>query len=109
MEKETNKYHTITVLGDSYKTLLTKNYTSRKKWEEMDESKFLSFIPGTVSQIFVSEGQAIEKDDKLMVLEAMKMNNTIYSPVSGKIKKLHIKEGDRVSKDSLLIEFDIAG
>ncbi len=59
-------------------------------------------IPGLVVAIAVTVGQKIAKGDKLMMMEAMKMQTTIYAPVDGVIDKLHVQVGDTVeSKDML--------
>ena len=41
----------------------------------------------------------------MLVLEAMKMENDILSPINGTIKAINIKAGDRVAKNELIIEF----
>jgi len=41
-----------------------------------------------------------------MVLEAMKMENVLKSPGEGKVKKVHVKAGDAVEKNAVLIEFE---
>jgi len=89
--------------GDVYKTRLTKKYERRQKWTKPDKNQVISFIPGTVREVFVREGDMVKADDKLMVLEAMKMMNTIYAPVSGKIKSVLVKAGDRTPKGTLMI------
>ena len=106
MTKEKEQYKMLTVLGDSYKTTYTKKYENRKKWVKPNDKLITAFIPGTVSELFVKEGQEIKKEDKLLVLVAMKMNNTIVSPKNGKIKKVNVKAGDKVPKDFALIEID---
>jgi len=60
-------------------------------------------IPGLVSVIFVESGQIIEKGDKLIILEAMKMENEINSSMSGTIEKVAISQGQSVEKNALLI------
>jgi biotin carboxyl carrier protein len=44
-------------------------------------------------------------NDDLMVLEAMKMRNVLKAPIDGVIKAIHVKEGQAVPKDFVLIEF----
>jgi len=61
-------------------------------------------IPGAVSSISVDIGQHIAKGDRLLVMEAMKMQSTIYSPVSGKVTQKLVNVGDKVdAKDLLLV------
>jgi pyruvate carboxylase len=96
----------IVVQGTTYITTLTKKYESRKKWVKPDEKKLFSIIPGTIRQISVKEGDHVKVSEKLLVLEAMKMMNTIYSPLDSKIKSVHVKIGDRIPKGTLMIEFE---
>jgi propionyl-CoA carboxylase alpha chain len=42
----------------------------------------------------------------LLVIEAMKMQNMIKSQVDGKVKKIHIRAGQSVAVDEILIEFE---
>ena len=59
-----------------------------------------------VSKIFVSEGEKILKGDRVLVIEAMKMETTISAEKSGTIKKIYLKSGDNVETKDLLIEID---
>jgi pyruvate carboxylase len=61
-------------------------------------------IPGVVSTLAVELNQKVDKGDRLLVMEAMKMQSTVYSPVAGTVKQLLVKAGQHVeSKDLLLV------
>src|SRR3954451_13242257 len=61
-------------------------------------------IPGVVSTVGVQLGQPIKKGDRLLVMEAMKMQSTVYSPVAGSVKQLLVQPGAHVeAKDLLLV------
>jgi biotin carboxyl carrier protein len=60
-------------------------------------------IPGLVSRIHVSKGDKIGLGDKLLILEAMKMENEIDSPVSGVVEEVAVSTGQSVEKETLLI------
>jgi biotin carboxyl carrier protein len=62
-------------------------------------------MPSMVLDILVKEGDAIEKDTPLLILEAMKMENVIKSPTAGSIKKIVAVKGTAVEKNAVLIEF----
>lgn len=96
----------LVIQGDTYLTRYTKKYLGRKPWIKPDPKKVISFIPGTIRQILVKQGDTVAEAEKLLVLEAMKMMNTIYSPVTGKIKSVTVQEGDRVPKGLVMIEFE---
>jgi biotin carboxyl carrier protein len=62
-------------------------------------------MPGLILQILVKSGMLIKKGDPVLILEAMKMENIIKSPVSGVIKEIKAKEKESVAKNQILIEF----
>ncbi len=89
-----------------YTTELNKKFLNRKPWVPKDESKIVSFIPGTITKIYVQEGQHIEEGEPLMVLEAMKMKNTVFATRTATIKKIHVSEGERVPKSKVIFELE---
>lgn len=60
-------------------------------------------IPGAISSIAVEVGQRVEKGDRLLVMEAMKMQSTIYAPISGIVSKRFVAISDKVESKDLLI------
>ena len=92
--------------GTVYKTELTNKFENRKKWEKSNPKHLISFIPGTVVEIFVKEGQKVKFGERLMVIEAMKMKNQIKMPFDGIIKKIHVSEGERVPNKLLMLEIE---
>jgi pyruvate carboxylase len=61
-------------------------------------------IPGAVSSLSVELGEEVKKGDRLLVMEAMKMQSTIYAPIGGRIAQKLVNAGDKVeSKDLLLV------
>ena len=63
-------------------------------------------MPGLIINISVQAGEEVKKDDLLLILEAMKMENAIKSPRDGKIKKINVQVKQAVEKNHLLIEFE---
>lgn len=90
--------------GTKYRTTLHKKYLTRKQYAKPEKNKVYSFIPGTILKINVSLGQCVKKGDSLLVLEAMKMQNIILSPLEGVIKSINVKEGERAPKGTLMVE-----
>jgi len=107
-KEEVNPYSSINVDDAYYKTLLIKKYENRKKWAKVDNSIIKAIIPGTISKIFINVGDEVKAGQKLLILEAMKMYNQILSPADGKISAIHVSEGNRVTKDQVLLEIDCA-
>jgi 3-methylcrotonyl-CoA carboxylase alpha subunit len=64
-------------------------------------------MPGKIVEVHVKEGDVVEKEQPLLVLEAMKMQNDILSDVKGVVKKLHFKPGDQASFGEPLIEIAV--
>jgi biotin carboxyl carrier protein len=62
-------------------------------------------MPGLVLQVLVNPGDTVAKGDKILVLEAMKMENAIKSPTDGIISDVLAKQGMAVDKNQLLITF----
>jgi biotin carboxyl carrier protein len=62
-------------------------------------------MPGLVLQILVEPGQEIKKGDKILILEAMKMENAIKAPADAIVAQIHINPGTAVDKNQLLITF----
>lgn len=106
MIQETQEYVDFAVTARKYKTLLTKKYINRKVWNEPSPYEIQSFIPGTIIQISVQEGQIVKEGEPLLILEAMKMLNRIEMPFTAKIKKINVKVGDRLPKETLMIELE---
>jgi biotin carboxyl carrier protein len=100
------EYKKLYVDGGTYYTTFTGKYEKRQPWARHNEKEVVSFIPGTIRQVLVKEGETVKAEQKLVILEAMKMMNTMYSPFDGKIKSIKVKEGDRVPKGAVIIEFE---
>jgi biotin carboxyl carrier protein len=63
-------------------------------------------MPGLIINIAANEGDEVKKDDVLIILEAMKMENAIKSPRNGRIKQVHIQLRQAVEKNQVLLEFE---
>ncbi len=61
-------------------------------------------LPGTVLKVLVKEGDEVKTGDALMILEAMKMENTILAESSGKIKSIKVQENSTVLQGDQLLE-----
>ena len=62
-----------------------------------------ALMPGRITSILVREGEVVREGASLLILEAMKMQNEITTPIGGTIKKLFVREGETVKKDSSLL------
>ncbi len=66
------------------------------------ETAIAAPMPGLVIRYDVKVGDKVKAGDTILILEAMKMQNTIPSPVSGTVKAISFKPGDTVGKGDLL-------
>lgn len=104
--QEELKYEKIKLYGTEYTTLLTKKFKNKKPWSKPDNNLLTAFIPGTIVEMFVAEKQQVLKGQKLMILEAMKMQNIIIAPCNCSIKKIDITVGERVPKGKVILQFE---
>lgn len=89
-----------------YDTLYTRKFELRKPYEPPDPMKILCVIPGIVNVIHVHPGQKIRRDDPLLVIEAMKMQNNIRAAIDATIRSVNVRQGQMVTKGEVLIEFE---
>ena len=61
-------------------------------------------LSGNIFSIIKRDGDDIQEDDTVIVLEAMKMETTIKTPLNGVIKKVFVKNGDKVNVGDPLFE-----
>lgn len=69
-------------------------------------NELIAPMPGLIIAIPVDVGQKINKDDPLVILEAMKMENILTSPVDGIIESINVTVQQTVEKNSVLIKFE---
>ena len=62
-------------------------------------------MPGKIIKVMVAENQEVKQGDPLIVVEAMKMQSTYTAAQNAIVEKVHIDEGDSVTRDQLLITF----
>lgn len=68
-------------------------------------SAFNSPIQGTVLKVLVSNNQTVSKGDPLVIIEAMKLENEIFSDRDGVIESIEVKEGTTVNSGQVLVNF----
>ena len=60
-------------------------------------------MPGTILKVNVNVGDSVNEGDAVVVLEAMKMENDIPAPCSGKVVAVNCKQGDTVETGAVLV------
>ena len=105
---ELDKEQIIVVNGTEYLTTYNKKYINRKVWSEPNLNHIMSYIPGTIVDIQIKEGQVVEAGGIILTLEAMNMNNSIQMPFDGKIAKINVEKGQKIPKNFLMVEIEPA-
>ncbi len=103
-ETELASLTTLTIQGTTYETTLTRKFEKRKPWTPHDPKKIACVIPGVILKLYVKPGAHVLRGERLLVLEAMKMQNDIVAEVEGKVKTIHVKPGSQVAKGQVLLE-----
>ncbi len=79
------------------------DYSTAETSQNSDPGNIVSPMPGKVIKIAVSEGQSVQKGELLLVVEAMKMENSILSPSDGTVNSISVSVGDMVNGSTRLV------
>lgn len=60
-------------------------------------------MPSRIVKILLEEGDTVNEDDPVIVVEAMKMESELKAPSTGKIKEIRVNEGDTVEQGAILV------
>ena len=69
----------------------------------VDGVKAVAPLPGTIMQIYVNVGDEVKRGDKILMYEAMKMENNFLAEVDGVIKDIKVRVGDNVLQGAVLV------
>lgn len=75
-------------------------------FNELNDGNILSPMPGKIVKIEAIEGQKVAKGDVLIIVEAMKMENSILAPFEGIIENIFVNEGDQVQNKMKLLQLE---
>lgn len=84
---------------------LTANVDRKLIADKTNPAHIGSPLPGTITNVFVKEGDTVEQNAPLLTIEAMKMETTITAKSAGTIGCIYVKVGDQVQTQDLLISF----
>jgi biotin carboxyl carrier protein len=97
----------ITIGGDVYEMNVVderRRALSRQTGKAVSGTQVIAAqMPGKVMAILVEAGQQVKVGDGLLVIEAMKMENEIKSPVDGEVKEIAVQEGGTVESGQRLL------
>jgi biotin carboxyl carrier protein len=107
---EVSRYnYSVMVRGEQYQVLIederTRRLNAARGQSNLPEGEFAvrAPIPGMVGKVLVAEGEQIEENQPLLILEAMKMENEIRSPRACTVKKIEVAPGQRVEQNAVMI------
>ena len=63
-------------------------------------------LTGNLWKVVASEGQEVEAEETLMILESMKMEIPVTAPRAGRVTRIHVKEGQAVQEGQVLADID---
>jgi len=66
-----------------------------------------SDITGTVCAVLATEGQVVDSDDVILLIESMKMEIPAQAPAAGIVSRIHFKEGDTISEGDIIASIDL--
>ena len=66
-------------------------------------SEIKARMPGKIDEIKVKVGDAVKKDQQIVIMEAMKMKAPLPAPADGTVKEIKVEVGQRVSSGDLLV------
>ncbi len=101
----TENLGSLNLPSGQYETRLSTKYEHKAPYRHVSPYNMEAFMPGTIRQICVKVGDSVKKGDKVLILDAMKMDNELLSPVDGTVKSICVEEGQSIPKHALLIEF----
>lgn len=102
--EENDNLKILVIDGGVYLTTFTKKFENRPIYVPQNKNMIASFIPGTIIDIFVKNGEKVNEGETILILEAMKMHNNVSMPFDGKIVKIHVKKNEVIPKNHLMVE-----
>jgi len=82
----------------------SRNWENERR-DQKGSKRLFAPMPGKVVKIEVKKGQKVKKDQCLLIIEAMKMENKLLSTQNAVVEKINVKTGQQVDPEMCLIEF----
>ena len=92
--------------GHSYKLKKIQSGDILSDDQGLIADKVVAPMPGVIIQYLVKEGEEVKVNQKVLIIEAMKMQNTLVAPYAGVVKKIYFKDGDQVDDGTELLIID---
>jgi biotin carboxyl carrier protein len=92
-----DEYYKFEKLGESEKEYLAAALNA-------DEQDVMSPMPGSVVKVPVNVGDKVSEGDPLIIVEAMKMETSLYASIDGIVSEINVESGEQVDTDKILIK-----
>jgi biotin carboxyl carrier protein len=103
---EPEEFEILRIDDAEYLTQLTEKVRNHKVYVAANPKHITCVIPGVIRKLYVHPGKKVSCNGSLLILEAMKMQNDVRSPVDGIVKAVHVQVGKMVAKGELLLELE---
>jgi biotin carboxyl carrier protein len=103
---EDDKYIYVFIDGQTYhfeKVEEEQDFSEDGGGSSSDREEIKPPMPGSVVKILVEAGQKVADGDGLIIVEAMKMETTLYASIAGVVKEINVKEAEQVDADKKMI------
>jgi pyruvate carboxylase subunit B len=103
-----DKIH-VSVAGEKFQVEKPKELSLKDTFQKATgvaggKSRISTPMPGQIVKVQVEEGQIVDADQNLFIVESMKMENQIKSLTRAKVDKIHFKDGDPVVANACIME-----
>jgi 3-methylcrotonyl-CoA carboxylase alpha subunit len=92
--------------GHSFKVKKTESGSLISDDQGLIATKVVAPMPGVIIQYLVKEGDLVKANQKVLIIEAMKMQTTLVAPYEGTVNKINFKPGDQVAEGVELLTID---
>ncbi|CEG70719.1 Putative Propionyl-CoA carboxylase alpha chain [Rhizopus microsporus] len=98
-----NKYR-INIYSPEQEKVL--KYMEKKEKTKIENKRMMSPMAGKIVSVSIKEGEQVKEGNEMVIVEAMKMQNSLRTPQTGVVKKIHVQPGSTVKSGQILIEFE---
>ncbi|MCK4807308.1 MAG: acetyl-CoA carboxylase biotin carboxyl carrier protein subunit [Candidatus Aegiribacteria sp.] len=98
------KEHRVEAAGMSSRAAAPKKKAPKRKVVSAGVGSVTAIMPGAILKVLVAQGDQVQDGDVVVILEAMKMENEIESPLSGKVNEIFVSEGENILENAVIMK-----
>ncbi len=92
--------------GETYEVVSAGDAADAEDTDAAFTPEITAPMPGTVLEVLIEVGREVDADTPLLVLEAMKMEQTVRAPASARVREIRVNPGERVGPGQVLAVLD---